>query len=158
MGIAGDVLMAVAQHVNNAVLDIPVLPAHKSSSRNLLGFTGPIPYYKKEISSILGSYWITALQFDEFIATTRLNVQLLNYVSNILAATNTFKISITNITDLDVEGTEAQLVTSRPRDDNPEGTLCRDSVVEIRSPSATTDSQRTFRRKPQFMGLRTTSA
>lgn len=140
LGVAGDVLQAVAQRVAGAVPAIPVLPPHTAASPNLLGFTGPIPLYKEEISTTLDSYGITPNQFNEFLATTRLNVQLLNYVSNILAATSTFKINMVNITDLGTEGTEAQLVTSKPRDDNMLGTLCHDCIVEIRSPSATTDT------------------
>lgn len=92
LGVAGDVLMAIA-----TVIDEPrpafgfTFPEGATASRKVLGTFGPIGKRRPEIAQRLTRYGITGEQFDEYCQNTRFNRQYFRSISDMLASWETFK-------------------------------------------------------------------
>lgn len=93
------------------------LPQHTRATRAMCGYFGPIGA-GKEVRMLLNSVAITANQFDETIGRTRLNIHLLQKVSDSFMGCPTFRNEKVKIDALTVEGDSVQLIKSTPTDDN----------------------------------------
>lgn len=95
--------MAMASAQEEPVPNIPVC-LYTVPTQNLLGFPGIIPPRRVEIRYL----------FQETVQNTRLNLQLLNNVSQLFQSYNSFKTEKINITSLTTQGSDAQLVVTKP--------------------------------------------
>lgn len=117
LGVIGDVLMAMS----NDVLVQPAIgpvPATTVATRNLLGYFGRTRLQKEEIRIYLNSIGISQNNFEEVIPNTRLNMRLVQGVSDYLGKFITFRNEKVNIPSLSSEGDRTLLVRSRPNDEN----------------------------------------
>ena len=136
LGIAADVLQAEASAEVHPVPNIPVLPPNTTATETLPCFI-QIEIRKEEVRQVLNSHGITNLAFKETIATTRFNVNIVQYISDIFGQIETFRCEKINIVALTQEGSRAQLVETRPSlMENVVGTFRTQAVVQPGSVSA----------------------
>lgn len=139
LGVAGDVLMAIA-----SVIDEPVpafgftFPQGAMASRNLLGTFGPVGKRRPEIAQRLIGYGITGDQFDEYCQNTRFNRQYFRSISDILASWDTFRIEKVNFASMTSDGSNVQIVKSEPSDNRSQQTWTRRDVQNTSPEEETT--------------------
>lgn len=137
LGVIGDVLQALTSADAAPVPDIPILPAGTVATRNLLGFPGVIGVRRDEIKQTLNSFGITTDRFDENVTNTRFNIQLVQYMSRLIGNMTTFRIEKVNVSKLTTDGSDVQLILSRPSTtENTADVLWRDNIVQPRTVSA----------------------
>lgn len=118
LGICGDILMAVASEAVNPTPNFRVLPPGTRATRSLTGYFGAIGARKEEVKIDLESIGINATSFAEQIAGTRLNIRLVQKVSDYFAGCPTFRMEKVKIDALTVAGDEAQLKKLKPTEEN----------------------------------------
>ena len=91
-----------------------VLPAGTRTTRALTGYFGAIGARKEEVRIELESIGVTATRFAEQIARTRLNIRLVQKVSDYFARCPTFRIEKVKVDALTVAGDEVQLIKLVP--------------------------------------------
>lgn len=116
LGICGDIVMAETSEDVQPMPNFRVLPATTRATRSLNGNFGAIGIRKEEVKISLQTMGITATTFEEQIANTRLNVRLLQAVSDYFAGSPTFRNEKVKIDALTVDGDSAQLIRSLPTD------------------------------------------
>lgn len=95
-----------------------VLPQHTKATRALCGYFGPIGARKEEVRILLNSVGIRDNGFDETIGGTRLNINLLQKVSDYFAGCPTFRNEKVKLDALTGEGDGVQLIGSIPTNEN----------------------------------------
>lgn len=143
LGICGDVVMAEASEAAQPVPNFRILPQHTKATRNLCGYFGAIGARKEEVRILLNSFGITANQFDESIAGTRLNIHLLQRVSDYFMGCPTFRNERVKLDALTVEGDAVQLIKSVPTDENVDANARWTGLI-IRPKSANANTVSTF--------------
>ncbi|CAG4969751.1 unnamed protein product [Colias eurytheme] len=118
LGICGDMLMAETSEDVNPTPNFRVLPARTRATRALIGNFGPIGLRKEEVKISLESVGIRTTTFEEQITGTRLNIRLVQLVSDYLAGTPTFRNEKVKVDALTIEGDSAQLIRSIPTSEN----------------------------------------
>lgn len=91
LGICGDIVMAEESEVAQVVPNFRVLSPRTRATKALAGYFGTIGDRKEEIRILLNSVGISAALFDETFGSTRLNIQLVQKVSDYLARSVNFK-------------------------------------------------------------------
>lgn len=117
LGICGDVLMAEAAE-GTATPHFKVLPAGTKATKALCGYFGDISARKEEIRILLESVGISSTAFDEVVSGTRLNILLVQRVSDYLLGSKTFRNERVKIDALTAEGDQVQLIRSVPTSEN----------------------------------------
>lgn len=135
--------MAEASIAAQPVPNIRVLPQHTRATRAMCGSFGAIGSRKEEVRILLNSFGITANQFDETIAGTRLNTHLLQRVSDYFMGCTTFRNEKVKLDTLTVEGDAAQLIKSLPTDENVDENARWTNLI-VRPNSANANSISTF--------------
>lgn len=115
LGICGDVVMAESSEAARPVPNFRVLPANTRATRNLCGYLGPIAL---PIRILLNSVGVSDNQFDETVTGTRLNIQLVQKISDYLASCGTFRNEKVKVDALTGEGDGTQLIKSKPTSEN----------------------------------------
>lgn len=88
LGVCGDVLMAQASRTEtNPTFEF--VPAGRTANRNLAGYFGSVSVQKEEIVLLLESLGISNALFQENIENTRVNLKLIQYVSDYLQSSKT---------------------------------------------------------------------
>ncbi|KAJ8728514.1 hypothetical protein PYW07_006210 [Mythimna separata] len=118
LGICGDIVMAESSDAATPVANFRVLPQQTKATRALCGNFGPIGTRKEEVRILLNSVGVTPTSFDEVIGGTRLNIHLIQKVSDYFAGSPTFRNEKVKLDALTVEGDAAQLIKSVPTDEN----------------------------------------
>jgi len=115
LGIAGDMLMAVAQVAEEPVRNFHVaFPDLATYSNNLIGNFPIIGPRRVEIRQRLAGFGITHDSFQEYCPNTRFHRQYVKDISDMLGKWETFKIEKTNIPSLTSDGNTTQAIISRP--------------------------------------------
>lgn len=120
-----------------------VLPPRTRATKTLAGYFGPIGDRKEEIRITLNSIGVSASSFDETIGRTRLNIQLVQRVSDYLAGATTFRNEKVKFDALTIEGDGVQLVKSVPTNENNNPTAKWTNLV-IRPTSSNASTVTTF--------------
>lgn len=118
LGVCGDILMAIASDEAAPTPIIGPLPANLTPTQNLLRYMGPIGTRKEEIKILLNSVGITNDSFHEIVPNTRLNLQLLQKISDYLYSTKTFRNEKVKIDSLTSDGEAVQFIRTKPTSDN----------------------------------------
>ncbi|CAB3248771.1 unnamed protein product [Arctia plantaginis] len=116
--ICGDILMAETSDEAHPVPNFRVLPANRRATCSLNGYFGAIGARKEEVKILLESVGIRSTTFEEQIAGTRLNVRLLQAVSDYFAGSPTFRNEKVKLEALTVDGDSAQFIRTKPTDEN----------------------------------------
>lgn len=135
LGICGDVLMAVASEAANPTPNFRVIPRGTRATRSLTGYFGAIGARKEEVRIDLESIGITATTFAEQIAGTRLNIRLVQKVSDYFAGCPTFRMEKVKRDALTGAGDEVQLIKLKPTDENTNA-LARWTDIIVRPTAA----------------------
>lgn len=109
----------------------------------MCGNFGPIGTRKEEVRILLNSVGVAATSFDEVIGGTRLNIHLVQKVSDYFAGSPTFRNEKVKLDSLTVEGDAAQFIKSIPTDENVD-VNARWSNLVIRPKSASANTTSTF--------------
>ncbi|KAJ8728934.1 hypothetical protein PYW07_006630 [Mythimna separata] len=137
LGICGDIVMAEASEAVQPVPNFRVLPPNTRATRALCGNFGPIGARKEEVRILLQSVGIHANAFNETVGNTRLNINLLQKVSDYFAGCPTFRNEKVKLDALTIEGDAAQLTRSIPTNENViPGTKWTELVIRPTSASA----------------------
>ncbi|CAG4946966.1 unnamed protein product [Colias eurytheme] len=118
LGICGDVLMAESSEAVHPVLNFRVTPQNTRATLAMCGNFGQIGARKEEVRILLHSVGITDNQFDEVVGRTRLNINLLQKVSDYFVGCPTFRNEKVKLDALTVEGDGVQLIKSLPTNEN----------------------------------------
>lgn len=119
LGIAGDMVMALASHEAEQVPNFHVeIPANSAFTNNLLGKTSLIGERRPEIRQRLAGFGITVNQFDEYVPRTRFNLKYLRSISDIIGTFETFKVEKVVMKNLSMAGGETQVVKTTPSETN----------------------------------------
>lgn len=137
------VLIAESSEAAHPVPNFRVLPQNTRATRAMCGYFGPIGARKEEVRVLLNSFCITANHFDETIGGTRLNVHLLQRVSDYFMGCPTFRNEKVKVDALTIEGDGVQLIKTVPTDENIEQNARWTSLI-IRPKSANANSVLTF--------------
>ncbi|CAH2088465.1 unnamed protein product [Euphydryas editha] len=143
LGICGDIVMAEASDAAAPAANFRVLPPQSRATRALCGNFGPIGARKEEVRILLNSVGVTATTFDEVIGRTRLNIHLIQKVSDYFTGSPTFRNEKVKLDALTVEGDAAQLIKTTPTDENMDANARWTNLV-IRPKSASANSVSTF--------------
>lgn len=137
LGICGDILMAIASDEPAPVPTIGPLQNDTNPTENLLGYMGPIGTRKEEIKILLNSIGITNDQFHEIVPNTRLNLQLMQKISDYLYTTRTFRNEKIKIDSLTSDGEPVQFIRTKPTADNTnENTRWTNKIIRPYSTNA----------------------
>ncbi|KOB64951.1 Uncharacterized protein OBRU01_22018 [Operophtera brumata] len=143
LGICGDIVMAEASEAAQPVPNFRVLPQHTRATRALCGYFGPIGARKEEVRILLQSIGVRDNGFDETIGGTRLNINLLQKVSDYFSGSSTFRNEKVELDALTGEGDGVQLIKSIPTDENVD-TTARWTNLFIRPNSSNASPVTTF--------------
>ncbi|KOB66191.1 Uncharacterized protein OBRU01_21589 [Operophtera brumata] len=143
LGICGDIVMAEASEAAQPVPNFRVLPQHTRATRALCGYFGPIGARKEEVCILLQSIGVRDNGFDETIGGTRLNINLLQKVSDYFSGSSTFRNEKVELDALTGEGDGVQLIKSIPTDENVH-TTARWTNLFIRPNSSNASPVTTF--------------
>ncbi|KAL4710113.1 hypothetical protein ACJJTC_016515 [Scirpophaga incertulas] len=143
LGVCGDYLMAEASEAAQPVPNFGVLPPNTRATRNFCGNLGPVGARKEEVRIALNDLGITANRFDEVIAGTRLNIRLIQRVSDYFMGCPTFRNERVKLDALTVEGDAAQLIKTVPTNENVNPDARWTSLI-IRPKSANANTVTTF--------------
>ncbi len=102
LGVAGDVLMALASAQDNPQVEIPIMPVRTRPTKNLVGFTEQLSPRRVEIRQFLAAVGIQHNAFSEIVPSTRLNWQLVLNISEQLGKFSSFRMEKVRILDLTV--------------------------------------------------------
>lgn len=116
LGICGDILMA--QSEENAQPNISVLPPGTQPTMNLVGYFSRLTNQKEEIRILLHSVGITGIAFAETVQGTRLNIHLIQTISDYLGTIPTFRVEKVKMDSLTSEGDSSQFIRSIPTQEN----------------------------------------
>ncbi len=137
LGVCGDMLMAVSDRANPPLPNLPIIPANRIATENLLGYSPVIPPRRDEIFQILAAARITRDNFPEAIPNTRFNYELFNYIDSTIKSLKTFKVETSNLSKMSTEGSVTQLiVTTSAGADNPAAVRWVNGEVQARTVSA----------------------
>lgn len=115
LGVVGDTLMPIAGAQQQPVApNIRVVPAGRVGNNNIAGYYGQSGQRKEEIAIALNSVGITANAFEETIPHTRLNIQLVQKVSDYFSSCPTFRMEKFNHAALSADGDSTQFIQMRP--------------------------------------------
>lgn len=123
LGICGDIVMAEASEAVHPVPNFRVLPQNTRATRSLSGYFVPIGTRNEDVRILLQSVGVTANHFNEMIGGTRLNVNLLQEVSDYFGRCPTFRNEKVKLDALTVEGDGVQLIRSIPTNENVDPTI-----------------------------------
>nr|XP_046478694.1 uncharacterized protein LOC124217327 [Neodiprion pinetum] len=118
LGICGDIVMAESSEAPQPAVNLGVLPQNTRATRSLCGYFGAIGARKEEVRILLQSIGIRVNEFDETVGSTRLNVALLQKVSDYFAGCPKFRNEKVKLDALTCEGDGVQLIKSIPTDEN----------------------------------------
>lgn len=142
LGICGDILMA--QSTGDGVLpDFKVLPPKTEATSNMVGYYGQMNAQKEEIRIELQSVGITGSSFKETVQSTRLNVHLVQKVSDYLSTIPTFREEKVKIDSLTCEGDSSQFIRTIPTDENTNAAIPWINKI-VRPTAANAESTTTF--------------
>lgn len=130
LGIAADVLMPITGTASTPALPtLRPVPTKMSATRALCGYYGQAGIRKEELAIALNAVGVTATTFNSTTARTRLNIALINYVSDVLAQIATFRNERVNLGAMTAEGDASQLMRSEPTGESQLGDKWTDHVV-----------------------------
>lgn len=139
LGIAGDVLMAIASAADNPRPEFGVtFPPRAGASANMLGTSRVIVKCRLEITQKLTSYGITGTQFEEYCQNTRFNRQYFRSLSDMIASWTTFRLEKVNFALMTSDGSTVQIIKSEPQDDRCHGGWLRRDVQNTSPEEETT--------------------
>lgn len=138
MGVIGDMIMAISSEDIRPTPNNPIVPEDTVPTTNLVGFTGPVGPRKEEMRQLLSSIGITPEAFPGSVVDTRFNARLTLLVSDVLDTISTFKVEKTVVGKLSTEGSEAQVISTRPiSSENADSTTWINGYVQPRTVSHT---------------------
>lgn len=116
LGIAADVIMAVASANNQAQVAVRIgIPEGSQLTENLPGFKPTILVERRpEIRQRLNGQGITATEFPEYIGGTRFNLRYLQSLSDMVGQQETYRVEKMNLQSLTANGGESQVIITRP--------------------------------------------
>lgn len=135
--------MAESSEGVHPVPNFRVTPQHTRATRAMCGNFGQIGARKEEVRILLNSVGITDNQFDEVVGRTRLNINLLQKVSDYFVGCPTFRNEKVKLDALTVEGDGVQLIKSLPTNENVDPNARWTSLV-IRPNSANANAITVF--------------
>lgn len=143
LGICGDYMMAEASEVAQPVPNFRVTPPRTRPTSSLVGNHGIIGPRKEELRILLTSMGVDATHFRETVNGTRLNIQIVQRVSDYLVGCKTFRNEKVKLDALTIEGDAAQLIKSIPTAENVNAAEKWTNLI-VRPTSANASSTTTF--------------
>ena len=134
LGIAGDILMAVAQAGEEHNPNFPMqIPAGSVFTENLVGNITNIGVIRPGIRGKLASFGITHNAFNEYVENTRFNLKYLMNISDIIGKFSTYRCDKMSFKMSTISGGETQVVKSRNAEDTAK--IWTESQVSVLSSS-----------------------
>ncbi|UPT53710.1 MAG: hypothetical protein 4 [Bactrocera dorsalis orbivirus isolate Zc] len=129
LGICGDVLMAQTS-ATQVTPTFGCLPTGRVANSNLAGYFGTVHTPKEEIKLLLQSFGIDTTTFAENIARTRVNLKLIQYVSDYLQKQTTFRNEKVVMSNQTSDGDSVQFIRTKPTEENVDkSTKWTDKIV-----------------------------
>lgn len=141
LGICGDVLQAQAAGL--AVATVGILAEGQVASENMTGYKDPVLITKEEVRIVLTSFGIAGDAFEASVPDTRLNTRLVQYISDYLGKTTTYRVEKVNIQALTREGDAVQLIRCVPTTENANAATKWTHKI-VRPTAANAESPATF--------------
>ncbi|UPT53746.1 MAG: hypothetical protein 4 [Bactrocera dorsalis orbivirus isolate Bt] len=113
LGICGDVLMALTSDTQTTPT-FGCLTTGQVANANFAGYYGIVHTPKEEIKLLLQSFGIDTVNFTENIAKTRVNLNLIQYISDYLQKQTTFRNEKVVMSNLTSDGDSVQFIRTKP--------------------------------------------
>ncbi|GBP12674.1 hypothetical protein EVAR_10320_1 [Eumeta japonica] len=98
--------------------NIRLVPAGRVATKNIVGYYGQSGQRKKEIAILLNSFNIKATTFEQNVARTRLNIMLMQNISDYFSTLGTLKVERVKHSALCADGDSTQLIKHVPTEEN----------------------------------------
>lgn len=140
LGIAGDVLMALATADDEPVVNIPLQIPRGSRVKlgNLTGTVEHIGVRRMELRAKLASFGITPQNFTEYSTGTRFNLKYLLSISDLIGSFATYRVDKTCFKMLTSAGGETQVIRSRNLDYEENQSWTETSVIVTSAATSST--------------------